>query len=99
MRKNLGMNLANPKHEVFVMDLIVPFCFIMSHINISPMDEVNMSVTFILILDSNFIRAAKLPPEYPLHHKYQLIICYCFIMDWDTTNIITQLGLQVNQMS
>ena len=93
------MNLANPKHEVFVMDLIVPFCFIMSHINISPMDEVNMSVTFILILDSNFIRAAKLPPEYPLHHKYQLIICYCFIMDWDTTNIITQLGLQVNQMS
>lgn len=99
MRKNIEMNLANPKHEVFVVDLSVPFRFNMSHIDISPMDEVNVSVTFILILDSNFIRAAKLPPEYPLHHKYQLIICYCFIMDWDTTNIITQLGLQVNQLS
>lgn len=93
------MNLAKPKHEVFVLDLRVTFHFIVSHTDISPMEEVNVSVTFILIFDGNFIRAAKLPPEYPLHHKYQLIICYCFIMYWNTTNIITQLGLQVKRLS
>ena len=81
------------------MDLRVSFHFTASHMDISPMDEDNVSLTFIFILDGNFIRAAKLPPEYPLHHKYQLIICYCFIMYWNTTNIITQLGLQVNQLS
>jgi hypothetical protein len=98
--KECGRHMENPEliwHAQNTKSLAQESCTLLLDYCFNGLTQTCISIfvsfTFILILDGNIIRAAQLPPEHPLHHKYQFIICYSFIVYWNTPNIVTQLGL------